>query len=304
MSFVRFRQGPYDQEGGPQGISALYTRPYQGGSGGHQELVLGFDTIEPEVEAVKLSHSLKIRLIAEARIKTDKVDSQTNAELLRTNFLPTCYVPDPETRQQKELFRHRAFLIKMHSGFKNCIHAAPDKAGVEHPFDNIFTNSGLEFLKTLKLQWAYQRELKDCPELIEILSQKEKEQNRLIERLCKHSAQASLLTTIPGIGYHSALLVANELVEPVRFVSGERFVSYCGLITSVRISDRSVYYGNITKQGNRWLRWVFTEAAHIARRRSLRLGQPLPEGRVTQRPAEGRGSRSQRDGRHSLLYVK
>lgn len=231
-----------------------------------------FDTIEPEVEGIALAHPAKTRLIAETRIKTDKVDSRIYAELDRINFLPTCYVPDSETRQRRELLRHRAFLIKIRSRLKNRIHATLDKAGVEHPFGNLFTNPGLEFLKGLKLQWAYQQELEDCLELIETLNQKEKEQNRLIEGLCKQSHQASLLMTIPGIGYHNALLVANELVEPGRFPNGERFASYCGLVPSVHISDRTVRYGNITKQGNRWLRWVFIEASHIARRRSLRLG--------------------------------
>lgn len=231
-----------------------------------------FDTIEPEVERIALAHPAKTRLIAETRIRTDKVDSRIYAELDRINFLPVCYVPDQETRQKRELLRHRAFLVKMRSRLKNRIHAALDKAGVEHPFENLFTNSGIEFLKGLKLRWAYQQELNDCLELIEILNQKEKEQNRLIERLCKESPQARLLTAMPGVGCHSALLIANELAEPGRFPNGERFASYCGLVSSVHISDRTVRYGGITKQGNRWLRWVFTEAAHTARRKSLRLG--------------------------------
>lgn len=231
-----------------------------------------FDALEPEAERITLAHPAKTRLIAETRIRTDKVDSRIYAELDRINFLPACYVPDQETRQKRELLRHRAFLIKIRSRLKNRIHATLDKAGVEHPFEDLFTKAGLNFLKGLELQWAYQQELNDCLELIETLNQKEKEQNRLIERLCKESPQARLLTTIPGIGYHSALLIANELVEPGRFPNGERFASYCGLVTSVHISDRTIRYGNITKQGNRWLRWVFVEAAHIARRQSLRLG--------------------------------
>src|SRR3989338_3505732 len=86
--------------------------------------------------------------------------------------------------------------------------------------------AALEFLRGLKLKWAYQQELKACLELIETLKQKEKEQNRLVEKLCKESPQARLLTTLPGIGYHSGLLIANEMGEPERFPNGERFASY------------------------------------------------------------------------------
>lgn len=240
-----------------------------------------FDTLEPEVERIALAHPAKTRLIAETRIKTDKVDSRIYAELDRINFLPTCYVPDQETRQKRELLRHRAFLIKIRSRLKNRIHATLDKAGIEHPFEDLFSKAGLNFLQALKLQWAYQGELLDCLELIEVLNQKEKEQNRLIERLCKQSSQAQLLTTLPGIGYHNGLLIASEVGQIGRFPSAQRFASYCGLVSSVHISDRTVRYGSITKQGNRWLRWVFVEAAHIARRKSLRFGNLY--GRVESR---------------------
>jgi transposase len=38
-------------------------------------------------------------MIAEAKIKTDKIDAKTLVELLRGNFLPTSYVPPKEIRE-------------------------------------------------------------------------------------------------------------------------------------------------------------------------------------------------------------
>ena len=178
-----------------------------------------------------------------------------------------------ETRQRRELLRHRAFLVRIRTKVKNRIHSLLDKAGVEHPFEDVFTKSGLEFLKGLSLSWAYQRELKDCLELIDFLTVKEKEQNQLITKLSKETPNAQLLNTLPGFGYHNALLVSQEIGDPNRFPDGPHFASYCGLVTSVHISDRTVYYGHITKQGNRWLRWIFIEAAHFARRHSNRFGK-------------------------------
>ncbi|MFN4227737.1 MAG: transposase [Candidatus Ratteibacteria bacterium] len=51
-----------------------------------------YDLVEEIAEEVKLAHPPKTRLIAEARIKTDKIDSKILADLLRTDYLPTCYV--------------------------------------------------------------------------------------------------------------------------------------------------------------------------------------------------------------------
>jgi transposase len=45
------------------------------------------------VESVELAHSQKIRAIAEAKIKTDKIDSPILAQLLRTDLIPAAYIP-------------------------------------------------------------------------------------------------------------------------------------------------------------------------------------------------------------------
>ena len=43
------------------------------------------------VESVILAHSLKVRAIAEAKIKTDTIDSHTLAQLLRVDLIPAAY---------------------------------------------------------------------------------------------------------------------------------------------------------------------------------------------------------------------
>jgi len=116
-----------------------------------------YDTIEPLVEELKLASPPKIRNIAESTVKTDHIDAKVIADLLRSNFLPTCYVPDAETRQKRELLRHRAFLIQIRTRVKNRIHIILDKLGIEHPFDNLFSEHGLEFLRALEMPWAYRR---------------------------------------------------------------------------------------------------------------------------------------------------
>jgi transposase len=86
-----------------------------------------YDTIEPLVEELKLASPPKIRIIAESTVKTDHIDAKVIADLLRSNFLPTCYVPDAETRQKRELLRHRAFLVQIRTKVKNRIHIILDK---------------------------------------------------------------------------------------------------------------------------------------------------------------------------------
>ena len=55
-----------------------------------------------------LAHPFKTRLIAEARVKTDKIDSTILAHLLRTDFLSTSYILSRYIRDLRELLRFRA----------------------------------------------------------------------------------------------------------------------------------------------------------------------------------------------------
>jgi len=49
---------------------------------------LMYDWLEEEIEEVKLAHPLKVKAIAEAKVKTDKIDFETLAHLLRCDLLP------------------------------------------------------------------------------------------------------------------------------------------------------------------------------------------------------------------------
>jgi transposase len=50
--------------------------------------------------------------------KTDKIDSKTIADLLRTGYLPLVYVPSDEINKIRDIARHRARLVRMRAGNK------------------------------------------------------------------------------------------------------------------------------------------------------------------------------------------
>jgi transposase len=59
---------------------------------------------------VEVGHPKKTRYIAEARIKSDKVDSKAIAELVRLDALPQSYMPPPEIAALRE--KVRRFLVR------------------------------------------------------------------------------------------------------------------------------------------------------------------------------------------------
>jgi len=69
-----------------------------------------FDMLTDLGVDVTVAHALKVKAIASAKIKTDKIDAKTLAELLKANLIPEVHVPCRDVRQQKDLLRQRCWL--------------------------------------------------------------------------------------------------------------------------------------------------------------------------------------------------
>ncbi|MGB6534292.1 MAG: transposase [Candidatus Nitrosopolaris sp.] len=57
-----------------------------------------YDLLKSEGYNVKVAHPLMVKAIAYAKVKTDKVDARILADLLRTDMIPECYIPDEKIR--------------------------------------------------------------------------------------------------------------------------------------------------------------------------------------------------------------
>jgi transposase len=66
--------------------------------------------LKPHVGRVVVSNPLQTKAIAQAKIKTDKVDATVLAQLLRCDFLPLVWEPDETTVQRRVLCSRRAGL--------------------------------------------------------------------------------------------------------------------------------------------------------------------------------------------------
>jgi transposase len=66
-----------------------------------------FDWLSEVADEVVPAHPSKVRAIAEARIKTDKIDSETLAHLLRADLMPKADAPSKDVRAVKRVLRHR-----------------------------------------------------------------------------------------------------------------------------------------------------------------------------------------------------
>jgi transposase len=59
-----------------------------------------------------VAHPYPVKLIWQARTRTDPIDARKLAELARAKLLPAIWVPDPATRALRQLLRGRVFLVR------------------------------------------------------------------------------------------------------------------------------------------------------------------------------------------------
>lgn len=213
---------------------------------------------------IKLAHPQKTKLIAESKKKTDKVDARVLADLARTNFLPTAYLPPDEIIELRDIVRERVRLKKLSTSIKNRIHSILMIEGIK--CNNPFTSEGIKFLKSLN-DGRINRYLR----ILNTINEEIKEIDREIREKCIENEEIMILTTIPGIGYFSALLIYAEIGDINRFPNSKKLCSYAGLVPAVRQSGNRVIRGRITKEGNKLLRWVLVQCAYVAVRKDERF---------------------------------
>jgi transposase len=221
------------------------------------------DRLETRGFDVALSNPAKTRLIAEAKVKTDKVDARTLAALLRADMIPACYVPGEELRSRRELLRHRLNLVKTRTAVKNRIHGLLDKHGLRMPEVTPFSTGNIEWLRGLSLNFMDDAILRSDLAVLEAVDMQVEVIEEKIAVIAAEERQARLLMTMTGVGYFTAMLILSEVGDIGRFRSDKAFASWMGLAPSVRQSGERTRIGGVGP-GNKRLRWALVECAQAA----------------------------------------
>jgi len=220
---------------------------------------------------VVLSNPTKTRLIAEAKIKTDKVDAKILARLLRADMLFTCYVPGEEIRNRRELLRHRLDLVKMRTQVKNRIHSLLDKYTLKSPY-NSRTKKHVAWLRKQDLGFIDNAIVKGQLALLDTLDEQIRVMEDKIAAIAVEDPQVRLLMTMPGIGYFTASLLVAEIGDINRFSNDKKISSWAGLAPRISQSGDKTRIGRVGK-GNKRVSSMLVQCAHTARRHDARFSR-------------------------------
>ena len=219
-----------------------------------------YDLLSP-LGTVLLAHPLRLRAMVQRRSKTDKLDSQLLANLLRINQIPLAYVPPESYQQLRDITRHRSRLSRQAATAKTQLRSLLARHNQTSPHRSVCGVRGC--------RWLGAQEFGPIDNLVrdELLLRLDHYRRQLaiidrrLEELRSLVPQVEALLDIRGIGLYSALLVIGELGEVQRFRSARQVGSYAGLTARVRQSGDHCYRGSITREGSPWLRWILVEAA-------------------------------------------
>ena len=217
--------------------------------------------LQPFVAEVVVSNPLRTRAIAEAKIKTDKVDALVLANLLRCDFLPRVWIPDPATVALRHQSTERATLVADRTRIKNRIHSVLHQRLISAPHDDLFCPQSLAWLRQLDIdplgRQALDRNLRQLGHIEEEIF----DLSGTLAQQAHDDARVKLLMTLPGVDFPVAQTLLAVLGDVARFPSADKAAAYLGLVPSTRQSAAHCYHGPITKQGSGHARWMLVQGA-------------------------------------------
>lgn len=227
--------------------------------------------------AVTVVNPAKVKLIAESRRKTDKIDAKILCELLRLDGLPhSVHVPGGETRALRGLLVARRQLVTSRTKVCNVVRGMLRQEGITLPARALSSFVGWRRI----LASGFKRD--HLPVVVATYYDTFVTLTRAIRDIEKKLAQreasdsrVSKLKTIPRVGRIASLTFLAAVDDVHRFSSSRKLVGYSGLAPTVRSSGERTHYGSISHEGRRELRAVWVQIAHLVAIDKTRATKPL-----------------------------
>ncbi len=190
-----------------------------------------------------LAHAKYLKAISYAKVKTDKVDAQTLAKLLRLGLIPKAHKISRSLRDLRDTMRARLRMVHKRTA---CI-LSTNTIGVKFNHPESFSEPYQLQLSLLDQQQALLAE--------HILTLEKSLHPHLIP-----NEDIQHLLYVPGIGKISAFTLYLEIDGIDRFPSDKHFLSYCRLVPAAENSNRRMHQRS-SKDGNKYLKIAFSDIA-------------------------------------------
>jgi len=220
-----------------------------------------------QVADVTMAHPFKTRVIAEAQVKTDKLDARWLAELHRVGLIAESHASSQDARRRKELLRQRCFFVRQRTSIRNRIHnLLGSQRDLEMPqVSDIFGKKGMAALGKAVIDQPHRRLMLDQDlAMMRELNTHIKGAEAAIADDFAGNRDYELLLSVPGFGPTLAAVIASEIDGIGRFAGKKKLLGYAGLVPTTSSSGGKTHHGRMMKACNKWLKWAFIEGAWVA----------------------------------------
>lgn len=229
------------------------------------------DELKPRVKRVVVAHARNVKLIAAARVKTDKVDALNLARLLAANLIPEVWVPPIPVREVRRLIAQRWQITRGRVRVQNELHSLLHRHNIVAPAGQgtLFRASCRLFWEELDVSSTGKLQIQHCLAQLDLFTRQLADIDEEIARLSRTpewEPQVRLLLQLPGFGTLTAMTILGAIGNISRFEAAKKLVGYAGLGASIRASGGKTQTGSITKSGRKDLRRALIHAAHMAAR--------------------------------------
>lgn len=229
---------------------------------------------------VHLVNTNQVKQYEGLKYSDDRHDARWLAHLLALGILPEGYIYPKEDRPLRDLLRRRSFLVRKRSSLLISMRGAFEcRTGMRAKANDIktWTEEDLEHLlpdSDIRLGiGCLLAPIRAMSEQIQIIEEWVLPRARLRDEF-------RMLETVWGIGKILGLTIMYEVGDINRFNEVGNFASYCRLVNSKWVTNGKRKGKGNPKNGNPYLSWAYSEAAHFAEQHRK------PAKRFTQRKAK------------------
>jgi transposase len=194
----------------------------------------------------------------------DRHDARWLGHLLSLGILPEGYIYPIEERGVRDLLRRRLFLVQKKAAFLLAMRGAFEcRTGLRAPMNDLKKWTAEDIEPHIDDPYAslgvtcLLGPIASMEGQIQLVEKAALQRGRLREDY-RH------LTSVWGIGKILGLTIMYEVGEIDRFAKVGSFASYCRCVKSDRFSNGKRKGSGNTRNGNPFLSWAFSEAAHFA----------------------------------------
>ena len=201
----------------------------------------------------------------------DRHDAFWLAKMLALGILPEGYIYPREDRPVRDLLRKRSFLVGQRTrvllNLRTMLERETSVRMQTKQIAKLQTEQISQILAEQYLALSAEASLR----VVEALSEAIKQIEKAVKARMRVRKPFQVLLTAPGIGDILAMTIMLEVGDIRRFETVGAFSSYCRLVNTKHFSAGKRKGKGNRKNGNRYLAWAFTEAAHIAKRKKGKI---------------------------------